>query len=75
MLREKLIGHRLGENNKFRWRSHEIYRIEGLSYAVFDFAVDAVLLKVNGTIMGRRRRRLEKQIASGFEVEPNQVSS
>src|SRR6266536_452889 len=117
MLREKLIDHRFGENNKFRRRSHEISRIEGLSDAVFSFVVfrqsidgrtwrgaagewqcrvdgcagtalvsdDGLRRRlrrcicgvygVNGTIMGRRRRRLEKQIASGFEVEPNEVSS
>src|SRR6266568_4842749 len=46
MLREKLIGHRLGENNKFRWRSHEISRIEGLSDAVFAFAVTLLVVSL-----------------------------
>jgi len=31
----KLIDRSIGDNQKFRWRSHEISRIEGLSDAVF----------------------------------------
>ena len=46
MLREKLIDHRFGENNKFRWRSHEISRIEGLSDAVFAFAVTLLVVSL-----------------------------
>ena len=39
MLRERLIDKGVGDNKKFRWRSREISRIEGLSDAVFAFAV------------------------------------
>src|SRR6266704_4401231 len=46
MLREKLIDHRFGENKKFRWRSHEISRIEGLSDAVFAFAVTLLVVSL-----------------------------
>src|SRR6266568_80914 len=46
MLREKLIDHRFGENNKFRRRSHEISRIEGLSDAVFAFAVTLLVVSL-----------------------------
>ena len=35
MIRETLINKNIGDNRKFRWRSHEISRIEGLSDAVF----------------------------------------
>ena len=38
MIREKLIDKGVGDNKKFRWRSHEISRIEGLSDGVFAFA-------------------------------------
>src|SRR6266581_8825027 len=46
MLREKLIDHRFGENNKFRWRSHEVSRTEGLSDAVFAFAVTLLVVSL-----------------------------
>src|SRR5204863_4076464 len=46
MLREKLIDLRLGENSTFRWRSHEISRIEGLSDAVFAFAVTLLVVSL-----------------------------
>jgi hypothetical protein len=36
MIREKLIDKGIGDNKKFRWRSTEISRIEGLSDGVFD---------------------------------------
>lgn len=39
MIREKLIDKGIGDNKKFRWRSHEISRIDGLSDGVFAFAV------------------------------------
>ena len=29
MIREKLIDRKIGDNKKFRWRGHEITRIEG----------------------------------------------
>lgn len=34
MIREKLTDKGVGDNKQFRWRSHEITRIEGLSDAV-----------------------------------------
>jgi hypothetical protein len=46
MIREKLIERGLGDNNKFRWRSHEISRIEGLSDAVFGFAVTLLVVSL-----------------------------
>src|SRR5258708_35022727 len=45
MIREKLIDKGIGDNKKFRWRSHEISRTEGLSDAVFGFAI--TLLEVS----------------------------
>lgn len=46
MIREKLIDRGLGENKKFRWRSHEVSRIEGLSDAVFGFAVTLLVVSL-----------------------------
>lgn len=46
MIREKLIDKRIGDNKKFRWRSHEISRIEGLSDAVFGFAVTLLVVSL-----------------------------
>lgn len=46
MIREKLIDRGIGDNNKFRWRSHEITRIEGLSDAVFGFAVTLLVVSL-----------------------------
>lgn len=46
MIREKLIDKGIGENKKFRWRSHEITRIEGLSDAVFGFAVTLLVVSL-----------------------------
>ena len=42
MIREKLIDKKVGQG-KFRWRSHEVSRIEGLSDAVFGFAITLLL--------------------------------
>src|SRR5262245_26647380 len=60
MLREKLIDKRIGENNKFRWRSHDVSRIEGLSDAVFGFAVTLLVVSLEvprtfGELMGAMR--------------------
>ena len=49
MIREKLITKGIGDNKKFRWRSHEISRTEGLSDAVFGFAI--TLLVVSGSLV------------------------
>lgn len=46
MLREKLIEHRLGEHKKFRWRSHEVSRTDGLSDAVFGFAITLLFVSL-----------------------------
>lgn len=46
MIREKLIDKGIGDNKKFRWRSHEISRIEGLSDAVFGFAVTLLVVSL-----------------------------
>jgi hypothetical protein len=75
MIREKLIDKGIGDNKKFRWRSNEISRIEGLSDGVFAFAVTLlvislevplcpIVLTIHGTLMGRRRRKLEEQFGS-----------
>lgn len=46
MIREKLIDRGVGDHKKFRWRSHEISRIEGLSDAVFGFAVTLLVVSL-----------------------------
>lgn len=46
MIREKLIEKGIGDNKKFRWRSHEPSRIEGLSDAVFGFAVTLLVVSL-----------------------------
>ncbi len=46
MIREKLIDKGVGDNHKFRWRSHEPSRIEGLSDAVFGFAVTLLVVSL-----------------------------
>src|SRR2546422_10896496 len=46
MIREKLIDKRIGDNKKFRWRSHEVSRTEGLSDAVFGFAITLLVVSL-----------------------------
>src|SRR5215510_219723 len=46
MIREKLIEKRIGAAAKFRWRSEEISRIEGLSDAVFGFAITLLVVSL-----------------------------
>lgn len=46
MIRKKLMEKGVGERPKFRWRSHEISRIEGLSDAVFAFAVTLLVVSL-----------------------------
>lgn len=46
MIRSKLIDKGVGDAHKFRWRSHEISRIEGLSDAVFAFAVTLLVVSL-----------------------------
>src|SRR6185503_14805272 len=45
MLRAKFIKNDIG-SGAFRWRSHEISRIEGLSDAVFGFAVTLLVVSL-----------------------------
>jgi hypothetical protein len=46
MLRAKLIEKGVGAGGDFRWRSHEITRVEGLSDAVFAFAVTLLVISL-----------------------------
>jgi uncharacterized membrane protein len=46
MIRERLIQKGIGDPTKFRWRSHEISRIEGLSDGVFVFAVTLLVVSL-----------------------------
>ena len=46
MIREKLIDRGIGDHKKFRWRSHDVSRIEGLSDAVFGFAVTLLVVSL-----------------------------
>lgn len=49
MISEKMIARDIGhgkDNRKFRWRSHEISRIEGLSDAVFAFAITLLVVSL-----------------------------
>jgi len=46
MIREILVKQNVGQTLTFRWRSHEISRIEGLSDAVFAFAVTLLVVSL-----------------------------
>jgi len=46
MIRQKLIEKNIGRNTSFRWRSEEISRIEGLSDAVFGFAITLLVVSL-----------------------------
>jgi uncharacterized membrane protein len=44
MLRDKLAGRHVHKPHEFRWRSREISRLEGLSDAVFGFAITLLIV-------------------------------
>lgn len=46
MIRDKLIEKRVGDSKQFRWRSHEVSRTEGLSDAVFGFAITLLVVSL-----------------------------
>jgi uncharacterized membrane protein len=46
MIREILIQKNIGRDTAFRWRSEEISRIEGLSDAVFGFAITLLVVSL-----------------------------
>jgi hypothetical protein len=46
MFRRKLIDKQIGKQAAFRWRSHDISRIEGLSDAVFGFAITLLVVSL-----------------------------
>ncbi len=46
MLREKLVQKEFGKPTEFRWRGREISRIEGLSDAVFAFAITLLVVSL-----------------------------
>ena len=46
MIREKLMEGDLGRPVDFRWRGHEVSRIEGLSDAVFAFAITLLVVSL-----------------------------
>lgn len=46
MIREKMIEQDIGRSEKFRWRGHEVSRIEGLSDAVFGFAITLLVVSL-----------------------------
>jgi hypothetical protein len=47
MLRDLLIERGIGEKGGFRWRSHEVSRTEGLSDAVFGFAITLLVVSLD----------------------------
>src|SRR5918911_2484228 len=46
MIREKLIEKGVGQGGGSRWRNHEVSRIEGLSDAVFGFAITLLVVSL-----------------------------
>ncbi len=82
MLREKMIGHHAHKPHEFRWRSREISRLEGLSDAVFGFAVTLLIVslevpKTSGELLETMRgfasfgSPLRSSICSGTGSSPS----
>src|ERR1044072_7235906 len=46
MIRERMIENHTGADRDFRWRGHEVSRIEGLSDAVFAFAITLLVVSL-----------------------------
>src|SRR3712207_3736373 len=46
MIREKLIESGVGSGGKYRWRSREVSRLEGLADAVFGFAITLLVVSL-----------------------------
>lgn len=46
MIREKLVEKGVGGKHGFRWRGHEVSRLEGLSDAVFGFAITLLVVSL-----------------------------
>jgi uncharacterized membrane protein len=46
MIREKLMEGDIGRSGDFRWRGHEVSRVEGLSDAVFAFAITLLVVSL-----------------------------
>lgn len=46
MIREKMLKKGIGASDGFRWRGHDVSRIEGLSDAVFGFAITLLVVSL-----------------------------
>jgi hypothetical protein len=72
MIRATLIDKGAGDAHKFRWRSHEISRIEGLSDAVFAFAVTLLVVSLESSVLYwhayRKRALLELNELEVFDT-------
>lgn len=70
MIREKMIEKDIGHRGEFRWRGHEITRIEGLSDAIFAFAITRLVVSLAGDSKGYKEASGHVQVWSyNFEVE------
>jgi hypothetical protein len=46
MIREKMVARGVGVQHDFRWRGHEVSRLEGLADAVFGFAITLLVVSL-----------------------------